>query len=86
MHTAVLRSVLTGEIKAPCRAAWKALTCYGGDVSRVVDICRARIGFGDPAGLLACLAMIRVETRRVALCGVKDLLTTSPSPGFTVPI
>ena len=84
-HTEVLRGVLTGEVKAPCRAASKALACYDGDVSRVVDICRARIGFDDAAGLLACLGMVRVEAPHVVVCSVKDLLTTSSSPGFPVP-
>jgi hypothetical protein len=85
-HTAVLRGVLTGEIKSPIRAVRKALACYGGDVSRVVDICRARIGFDDPAGLLACLEMIRGDAQRIVLCSVKDLLTTSSSPTFPVPL
>ncbi len=32
--------IAKGWLKAPWRAAEKAVICYRGDVSRVVDICR----------------------------------------------
>jgi hypothetical protein len=36
-------------VKRPARAVEKAVACYGGDVSRVTDICRGRILFGRHA-------------------------------------
>ncbi len=49
-QSAVERCVGRGLIKCPGRAAEKARLCYGGDVSRVVDVCRARVAVGGPAG------------------------------------
>jgi hypothetical protein len=49
------RWVRAGVVKAPGRAAEKALACYGGDPSRLLDVCRCRLVFDDPAGLAACL-------------------------------
>jgi hypothetical protein len=43
-----------GAVKGPGRAMEKALACYGGDVSRLADLCRARIVLGDARALLAC--------------------------------
>ena len=40
---AVRPLVRRGRLKSPFRAAEKALTCYGGDVSRLLDLCRCRI-------------------------------------------
>ena len=37
-------------VKAPERAVQKAVTCYGGDPSRLLDICRARIVFDEVLG------------------------------------
>jgi hypothetical protein len=45
-------------IKAPGRAAAKAAACYGGDVSRLLDLCRARIAFATPADLARALAAL----------------------------
>jgi hypothetical protein len=44
----VLRTLVQcGNVKRPQRAMEKALTCYGGDVSRLLDVCRGRVVFGD---------------------------------------
>ena len=34
------------------------MECYGGDASRLLDVCRARIAFDSVADLLACLETI----------------------------
>jgi hypothetical protein len=39
-------------IKAADRAAEKTRACYGGDPSRLLDVCRARIVYSSAAGLL----------------------------------
>ena len=56
----VLRAwVQRGNVKRPQRAMEKALTCcYGGDVSRLLDVCRGRVVFGDAAGLRGCVQAI----------------------------
>ena len=46
-------------VKRPDRAAEKALACYDGDVSRLLDVCRARLVFDGVGGLAACLRAIR---------------------------
>jgi hypothetical protein len=45
-------------LKRPARAVEKALACYGGDVSRLLDVCRARIVFADGGALADCLDAI----------------------------
>ncbi len=57
-------------IKRPERAIAKAAVCYGGDVSRLIDLCRARVVFEDTGALCACLELIEsvgqsVETVRI---------------------
>jgi hypothetical protein len=46
------------RIKGPGRAVEKALGRYGGDVSRVLDLCRARLSFAAPDGLARALAAL----------------------------
>ncbi len=55
---AVRALVRRGLVKLPMRALEKAGTCYRGDVSRVVDVVRARLRFESAAGLLACLERV----------------------------
>jgi hypothetical protein len=45
-------------IKRPERAIEKVAVCYGGDVSRLIDLCRARMVFEDTVALCACLELI----------------------------
>jgi hypothetical protein len=66
--------VRRGAVKAPGRAAEKALACYGGDVSRVVDVCRARMAFDDAGGMLRCLREIRRDAPHVRVVRAKDRL------------
>ena len=40
--------IRAGLVKAPAAAASKAAVWYGGDVSRVVDVCRVRLAAESP--------------------------------------
>ena len=55
---AVAMWIALGGLKSPARAAEKVLTCYSGDVSRLLDVCRARLVFDSAAGAAACLALV----------------------------
>jgi len=55
--------VRRGWLKHPRKAAGKALACYEGDVSRVVDICRIRLRFEAAEGLMSCLSLIASDSR-----------------------
>ena len=63
--------VRLGAVKGPARAAVKAAACYGGDVSRLTDLCRARLVFDDAAGVAACLERICADAA-VRVVRVKD--------------
>ena len=67
------RCVSLGVIKSPARAMEKAALCYGGDVSRLVDICRARVGFGGPADLSRYLERVAKDCRVVR---IKNMMET----------
>jgi hypothetical protein len=56
------RAVRRGLLKAPGRAIEKALACYGGDASRLLDLCRCRLAFPRAADLARCLAVIEADT------------------------
>ena len=45
-----------GPVKEPERAVDKALACYGGDPSRLLDICRVRLVVAGPAQASAAIA------------------------------
>jgi hypothetical protein len=47
-----------GRLKPPSRAVEKALMCYGGDASRLLDVCRGRLAFRGPADLRAGLEAV----------------------------
>lgn len=49
-------------LKQPGRAMAKALWCYDGDVSRLVDICRVRIVFDTLEDLVACVRLVCAES------------------------
>jgi hypothetical protein len=66
--------ILRGFIKEPERAIEKATVCYGGDVSRLLDVCRARALFDGPAGILACLGAIGAPGSGAVVVRVKNSL------------
>ena len=72
-----------GILKAPQRAAEKALTCYDGDVSRVVDISRQRIVFADLGGIADCLALIASARPSVRILRVKNSMRAGHDPRLT---
>jgi hypothetical protein len=79
--------VRAGLLKRPERAAAKALTCYAGDPSRLLDVCRRRIAFGRVTDITVCLA--RMATDSVArIVRVKNLFREDAnwqgSAGFRV--
>ena len=49
-------------MKPLLRAVEKALGCYGGDVSYLKDLCRARIILPDAAAAAACLDRIGADS------------------------
>ena len=51
-----------GCIKDPARAIRKARVCYGGDVSRLLDVCRHRLFFDTPEQMEMCVRLIRADT------------------------
>ena len=76
------RCVSLGVIKSPSRAMEKAALCYGGDVSRLVDICRARVGFGGPADLSRFLVRVAKDCRVVRIKNMMEAEDGShPSAG-----
>jgi hypothetical protein len=67
-----------GLLKDPARAAEKALVCYDGDVSRVLDICRARLVCEDVGCVAACLEAMRNDAS-VRLLHVKNFMSGGPA-------
>jgi hypothetical protein len=63
-------------VKDPRRAVEKVLDCYGGDVSRLLDVCRCRIVFDDVRAAALCLRLI-MRTLSVSVLRVKNTLTAS---------
>ena len=79
-----------GVVKRPERSIDKALACYGGDVSRLTDLCRARIAFATAEGLAACVGLVArdqalgaVEVLRVRNW-MRDEHDAWPTAGFRV--
>ena len=66
--------VRRGCLKPPSRAVEKAASCYRGDVSRLLDVARARLLFESAAGLAACLELVCDQDPAVRLVRVKDWL------------
>jgi hypothetical protein len=60
-------------VKNPARAAAKAVGCYEGDVSRLLDVCRARATFGSVDALAACVRAA-AEAPGVRVVRVKNLM------------
>ena len=74
------------SVKPFDRAAEKAARCYGGDASRLLDVCRARAGLRGPADLKRFLAAVLEDRGDVRVVRVKDMLRpdASSSAGFQV--
>ncbi len=53
--------VRCGCIKDPARAVHKIRSCYGGDVSRLGDVCRHRLFFDSPAQMEECVRRMRAD-------------------------
>jgi hypothetical protein len=73
MQEAARKWVQLRFLKSPQRAVRKVLTCYLGDASRVVDLCRARILFDRSADIAACLEGIRAAPA-VRIVRVKNFM------------
>jgi hypothetical protein len=71
-----------GSIKQPERAMKKALLCYGGDVSRLMDVCRGRLVFGNAMALRGCLQAIMRDSGVVRVVRVKNFLQSQYQDNF----
>ena len=60
-------------LKDPARAVEKVVICYGGDASRLVDVCRGRLCFDRVEDLVCCLEAIHIEAG-VQILRVKNLM------------
>mmetsp|Transcript_4483 Transcript_4483/g.13423 ORF Transcript_4483/g.13423 Transcript_4483/m.13423 type:complete len:983 (+) Transcript_4483:140-3088(+) len=72
----IMRLVRRGWLKDPRRAAEKALACYGGDVSRVVDVARLRVWMENAEEAIAYLRAVEGDGR-VAVVRVKSWVDPS---------
>jgi hypothetical protein len=70
-------AALQGTLKRPERAMEKAAVCYGGDVSRLLDVCRARALFAGAADLEACLRAVIADGSGARIVRIKARL---PAP------
>ena len=68
-----------GALKDPRRAMDKALVCYGGDVSRLLDICRQRILLDGVAGVVGCLIAMN-SSGAVQIVRVKSCMRPEAGP------
>jgi hypothetical protein len=68
------RWVELGFVKRPSRALEKAAACYGGDASRLADVCRCRLAFDGLAALAACVERVRAQAPFVRVVRAKRRL------------
>ena len=71
-----------GVVKAPQRAVEKALLCYSGDVSRLLDICRVRIYLLRVQDLSACVRNVAADSS-VRIVRVKNSMRPPRRDGLT---
>ena len=76
MQQAARKWIQLRFLKSPQRAVIKVLTCYIGDTSRLMDVCRARILFDCVSDIASCLESMRAEPT-VHIVRVKNLMATS---------
>ena len=64
-----------GLVKEPMQAAAKAVACHGGDVSRLLDICRGRLAFKRAANLCTAAEALLADpaTEVVAICNTLQI-------------
>ncbi len=74
VQAAVRGWIATRFVKNPLRAAGKAAACYRGDVSRLLDVCRARIAFRSVGELAACVRAVAASAPAVRVVRVRNLL------------
>ena len=81
-YPAFRRAVERGVLKSPARAIAKALSCYGGDVSRLLDVCRCRLAFRGATELAACLELVETD-RRICIVRVSNTLVPGRAARLT---
>ena len=69
-------------VKSPARAAAKAAGCYSGDVSHLLDVCRARLSFNSVDSLAACVQVVTAAPG-VRLVRVKNLMQLASDSWWT---
>ena len=70
-------------LKPPTRAVSKAAACYGGDVSRLLDLARARLVFGAAADLAECVQLVCCGDADVRVVRVRSSLHERHEPAET---
>ena len=82
------RLVRQRALKPPARALDKARICYGGDLSLLLDIARARLLFESAADLLECVSLVCTGDVDVRVVRVKNSLhdkhESADTAGFRV--
>eukprot|EP00960_Hanusia_phi_P043227 755942-Hanusia_phi.AAC.5 len=71
-------SIKWADIKSETRAIEKAVRCYGGDVSRLLDICRQTLVFDDIASVCKCLDIIKND-HDTEIIRIKDKMSGTDS-------
>ena len=74
VQAAVRGWIATRFVKNPLRAAGKAASCYRGDVSRLLDVCRARIDFRSVGELAACVRAVAAASPAARVVRVRNLM------------
>ena len=82
VHAAVRDWIAARLVKSPLRAATKAAGCYGGDLSRLLDVCRARAVFSSVDALTACLRMAAAASG-VRIVRVKNFMEEESDSWWT---
>ena len=72
--------VRLGLVKRPSRAAAKAAACYGGDASRLTDVCRCRVAFDSLDDLAAAVGRLSAAAPVVRIVRVRPRLAPPLGP------
>ena len=76
VQSAVRSWIATRFVKSPLRAAAKAASCYRGDVSWLLDVCRARIAFRSVDALADCVRAVADAAPAARVVRVRNLLSS----------